>query len=84
MTASILCAFDGTDHARRALSEAADLAKRLGAELSVCVVNVQYGHSPRGPQASIWTEAEASAILAEATETLATAGGEGGRCQRDP
>jgi nucleotide-binding universal stress UspA family protein len=44
----ILCATDGTAHSAHALELAAEMAKKLGAHLSVCVVNVANGGS-RGP-----------------------------------
>jgi nucleotide-binding universal stress UspA family protein len=70
----ILCCFDGTEHGKIALAFAADLATRLSADLSIQVVNVAFGRSPRGPQALIWTEAEAQAILSTATETVSSLG----------
>jgi len=44
----ILCATDGTAHSAHALELAAEMAKKLGAHLSICVVNVANGGS-RGP-----------------------------------
>lgn len=44
----ILCATDGTDHSAHAVEIAAEMAKKLGASLSICVVNVAHGGS-RGP-----------------------------------
>ena len=44
----ILCATDGTDHSAHAVELAAEMAKKLGASLSICVVNVAHGGS-RGP-----------------------------------
>ncbi len=64
----LLCCIDGTEHADAALAHAVDLAKRLPANLSILVVNVAFGHSPRGPHALIWTDDEARAMLAEACE----------------
>lgn len=64
----ILCCFDGSEHADVALASATDLAMRLSADLSILVVNVAFGRSPRGPQALIWTEDEAQAIVAEGCE----------------
>eukprot|EP01036_Dinobryon_divergens_P016248 gene16248-22020_t len=52
----ILCCFDGSDHADLALATAAELATKYAANLSVVVVNVVYGRSPRAPIALIWTE----------------------------
>jgi nucleotide-binding universal stress UspA family protein len=64
----LLCCFDGSEHADVALAHAVDLAKRLSADLSILVVNVAFGRSPRGPYSLIWTEGEAAAILAKACE----------------
>ena len=44
----ILCATDGTEHSAHAVELAAEMAKKLGASLSICVVNVAHGGS-RGP-----------------------------------
>jgi nucleotide-binding universal stress UspA family protein len=44
----ILCATDGTAHSAHAVELAAEMAKKLGAHLSICVVNVANGGS-RGP-----------------------------------
>lgn len=65
----ILCCFDGTEHSHVALACATELATRLSTDLSILVVNVAFGRSPRGPQALTWTQDEAQAILAEACET---------------
>jgi nucleotide-binding universal stress UspA family protein len=74
MTTKVLCAVDGSAHAEVALTTAADLAAKYAAELSLCVVNVRYGDSPRGPQASIWTQAEVEKILADAEAMVAARG----------
>jgi nucleotide-binding universal stress UspA family protein len=44
----ILCATDGTAHSAHAVELSAEMAKKLGAHLSICVVNVANGGS-RGP-----------------------------------
>ncbi len=44
----ILCATDGTTHSAHAVEIASEMAKKLGAHLSICVVNVAHGGS-RGP-----------------------------------
>jgi nucleotide-binding universal stress UspA family protein len=67
----LLCCFDGTEHADVALAQAVDLAKSLSANLSILVVNVAFGRSPRGPHTLIWTEDEARAMLSEACEKAA-------------
>lgn len=70
----ILCCFDGSEHADVALASATDLATRLSADLSILVVNVAFGRSPRGPIALIWTDDEAQAILTKGCETAAKNG----------
>ncbi len=75
MTTKILCAVDGSDHANTALIAAAELAARLPADLSICMVNVLYGTSPRAPQVFTWTKEEADKVLADAT-ALVTARGQ--------
>lgn len=70
----ILCCFDGSDHADLALATAAELATKYAADLSVVVVNVAFGRSPRGPIALIWTESEAKALLDEACEKATESG----------
>ena len=44
----ILCATDGTAHSAHALELAAEMAKKMDASLSICLVNVANGGS-RGP-----------------------------------
>lgn len=68
---TIICAADGSDHGEIALSVAADLARATGAALHAVVVNVTYGRSPRGPSASIWTDAEAQDIVGKVRASLA-------------
>jgi nucleotide-binding universal stress UspA family protein len=70
----ILCCFDGSEHADVALASAAELATKLSADLSILVVNVAFGRSPRGPQALIWTEDEAQAILQDGCEKASKKG----------
>lgn len=57
----ILCAFDGTDHAKIAIREAAQLAKTNGASLTILVVNTALG-SPRSVAMYQWEPAEADRI----------------------
>ena len=58
----IMCGVDGTDHSQVALLAAAELAARFGADLTVCLVNVVFGRSPRSPHVPTWTDAEAKRI----------------------
>jgi len=70
----ILCCVDGSEHADIALRAAIELSAKLSADLSLLVVNVTFGRSPRGPQALIWTIDEAQAILDKACDVVAKAG----------
>ena len=67
----ILCGIDGTDHSDVALLAAAELAAKFGADLTICLVNVVFGRSPRSPHVPTWTEAEAQTILDDALGLLA-------------
>ena len=67
----IMCGVDGTDHSQVALLAAAELAARFGADLTVCLVNVVFGRSPRSPHVPTWTDAEAKRILEDALGLLA-------------
>jgi len=68
----ILLAYDGTEHARRALEIAADLAKRYEAPLSVVsVVPIHAGRAPIDP----WDDPDSHAAqLREAHQLLAPFG----------
>lgn len=65
MTRKILCATDGTDHSAVAVVQAAEMAAREKAELTLCIVNVAHGGG-RGPLISHWTEDEVTKVLSEA------------------
>ncbi len=69
----ILCAFDGTEHAKIAVREAAHIAKAHGASLTILVINTALG-SPRSVAMSQWEPAEADRI---GTEGRAVAEGSG-------
>ena len=73
MTVKILCPVDGTEHATHAVEFAAELAQKLGGELSLCLVNVAHGGS-RGPLIHHWSDVDALEILNSAT-AIATAKG---------
>ena len=68
----ILLAYDGTEHARRALDMAADLAKRYEAPLSVVsVIPIHAGRAPIDP----WDDPDSHAAqLREANQLLGTFG----------
>ncbi|MCA3505755.1 MAG: universal stress protein [Rhodobacter sp.] len=65
---------DASEHADIALRAAIELSAKLSADLSLLVVNVTFGRSPRGPLALIWTNDEAQAILDKACDVVAKAG----------
>lgn len=73
MTRKILCPVDGTDHATRAVSAAAEMAKLYGASLVLCVVNVAHGGG-RGALIHHWSDADAQKILDQASALAAKAG----------
>jgi nucleotide-binding universal stress UspA family protein len=70
----IVCGVDGTDHSQVALLAAAELAAKFGADLTICLVNVVFGTSPRSPHVPTWTDAEAQQILDDASGFLASHG----------
>ncbi len=70
MIKKIVCGVDGTDHSEVALLAAAELAAKFGADLTICLVNVIFGRSPRSPHVSTWTDAEAQKILDDASAFL--------------
>lgn len=73
MTSKVLCPTDGTDHSAQAVAAAAELSKKFGAELYICVVNVAHGGG-RGPLIPHWPDAEAQAILDSAVRIAADHG----------
>jgi len=66
MTRKILCPTDGTDHSELALIQAAEMAAKYDAALTICVVNVAHG-GVRGPTISHWTNAQVQSIIADST-----------------
>ncbi len=73
MAMKVLCPVDGSDHALHAVEAAAELAQKYGGELVLCVVNVAHGGG-RGPMIHHWTDADAQAILDQATGAAAAKG----------
>ena len=73
MTSKVLCPTDGAPHSDHAVTAAAELATKFGAELYICVVNVAHGGG-RGPLIHHWSDAEAQAILDAATKLAAEHG----------
>jgi nucleotide-binding universal stress UspA family protein len=68
----ILCAIDGKDYSLRAAPVAADLAKRLNAELTICMVNPLM--AGRGAPIYVWTEDYIAKTLADATRKATWSG----------
>ena len=75
MTSKILCATDGTDHSTHAIRLAAQMAAKLGAKLSICVVNVARGGA-RGPLIYSWEDDEVKRVLDKAAAEAKKAGAE--------
>ncbi len=69
----ILCAYDGTDHAKLAVREAAHLAKTNEAKLTILIVNTALG-TPRARRMYHWDAAEADKIAEEARSVALGAG----------
>ena len=69
----ILCAYDGSDHAKLAVREAAQLAKTNAANLTILVINTALG-TPRGPAMYQWEADEADKVAAEARSTALGSG----------
>ena len=59
----ILCAIDGKDYSLRAARVACDLAKRLDAGLTICMVNPLM--PGRGPPIYLWPEEYVAQVLAD-------------------
>jgi nucleotide-binding universal stress UspA family protein len=68
----ILCAIDGKDYSLRAARVACDLAKRLGAELTFCMVNPML--PGRGPPIYLWPEEYVANVLADVSRKAAWTG----------
>lgn len=73
MTRKILCPTDGTDHSNQAVIQAAEIAARFGASLTLCVVNVAHGGA-RGPIIKHWENDAVAKILDDATALAAKHG----------
>jgi nucleotide-binding universal stress UspA family protein len=68
----ILCAIDGKDYSLRAVPVATDLAKRLNAGLTICMVNPLM--AGRGAPIFVWTEEYIAGVLADAIRKATWAG----------
>ncbi len=73
MTKKILCAVDGSDHSRRAIAVASELAKAVGGELNLLVVD-QVSFDGRSAPVHRLNHSGVTEIL-EAARTVAAAAG---------
>ena len=73
MTNKILCATDGTDHSSHAVRLAAEMARKLGAKLTICIVNVMQG-GVRSPLIYYWNDDVVKRLLDEAAASAKAAG----------
>ena len=73
MPTKILCATDGTGHGSAAVAEAARMAAKYGAELTLCTVNVMRG----GGRGAIMNDMEDSEVTRILDEAVALAKGNG-------
>jgi nucleotide-binding universal stress UspA family protein len=73
MTKKILCATDGTEHAKRAIVQAAELSSAAGAPLTLCIVNVASGGA-RAPLIYMHEDKEIERILLDAAAEARNAG----------
>ena len=75
MTKKMLCAVDGTEHAKIAVAVAGELAKATGAELTLLAVNMPMGSPGRGGIAIYaWEDADLKRVLDSATAIAKKAG----------
>ena len=75
MTHKVLCAVDGTDHSESAITQAAELAKATGSDLTLLAVNLPAGgDGRRGIIAYIWEDADAKRVLDDASAVASKAG----------
>jgi len=68
----ILCGIDGKDYSLRAARVACDLAKRLDAALTICMVNPLL--PGRGPPIYLWPEEYVAAVLGDVSRKAAWSG----------
>jgi nucleotide-binding universal stress UspA family protein len=75
MSKKILCAIDDSDHSKNALVMAANMAKAMGAELTILVVNQLLGVGGKvGAPSYLWEDSELKSILDKAVDTVKEAG----------
>lgn len=64
---NVLCAVDGTEHSASAITQAAELAKAMGAELTLLAVNLPSGGDGRGGIIIYsWDDADLNRVLGDA------------------
>ncbi len=75
MTHKLLCAVDETDHSKIAVTQAAEMAKAMGAELILLTVNLPVGAEGRGGITIFaWDEDDLKRVLSAASEIAKQAG----------
>ncbi len=75
MARKMLCAVDDTDHSKAAVVLAAEMAKAMGADLTLLAVNELIGSVGRSGSASyVWDDAEHMRVLAKATDEAKASG----------
>ena len=75
MAKKILCATDDNEHSKSAVAFAAELAKAMGAELTILAVNTPVGGAGRGGiVVYAWEDADLQRVLDHATAEAKKAG----------
>lgn len=75
MTHKVLCAVDETEHSKSAVTQAAELAKATGSELTLLAVNLPVGAEGRGaPTIYAWEDSDAERVLNSAADLARKAG----------
>jgi nucleotide-binding universal stress UspA family protein len=78
----LLCATDGSSHSVKAVSYAADIAKRMDASLTYIAVNPVL--LSRGTTARLWDDAEVQRMLDKAAKMAKDTGIKNVKCVRTP
>jgi nucleotide-binding universal stress UspA family protein len=75
MTHKVLCAVDDTGHSESAITQAAELAKATGADLTLLAVNLPAGGDGRGGIiVYTWEDSDAKRVLDNASAVASKAG----------
>ena len=75
MSHKILCAVDDSDHSKTAVTQGAEMAKAMGAELVLLTVNLPVGAEGRGAIAIFtWEDDDLKRVLSDASEIAKKAG----------